>query len=82
MISRRRFLEVGGATAGMTVASPFLGGAAPQCDDSLPASLGQLKSRKSEAAPITREERQQRGVERSNPSIHFGPSRNPTNSDY
>lgn len=60
MISRRRFLEVSGATAGMTVASPFLSGTAPQCDGSLPASLAKMKSRKSEAAPITREERQQR----------------------
>jgi len=60
MISRRRFLEVSGATAGMTVASPFLSGTAPPCDSSLPASLAKMKSRKSEAAPITREERQQR----------------------
>jgi Xaa-Pro dipeptidase len=60
MISRRRFLGVGGATAGMAAASPLLGGTAPQCDESLPASLTQLKSRKSEATPITREERQQR----------------------
>ena len=29
-----------------------------------------------------RQERQQRDVERSNPSIHVGPSPNPTNSDY
>src|SRR6266571_8645043 len=62
MISRRRFLEVGGVTAGMAVASHALaaGTSADGEDASLPPSLAQLKSRKSEATPITREERQAR----------------------
>jgi Xaa-Pro dipeptidase len=59
MISRRRFLELGSVTAGMAAASNSL--AAQVADDaSLPPSLAQLKSRKSEAAPITREERRAR----------------------
>jgi Xaa-Pro dipeptidase len=62
MLSRRRFLEVGGVTAGMAVASHSLVTAtAENADDaSLPPSLAQLKSRKSEAIAITREERLQR----------------------
>jgi len=63
MISRRRFLEVGGVTAGMAVASHSLlatPAAAERSDAPLPPSLAQLKSRKSEAAPITREERRER----------------------
>ena len=59
MISRRRFLETGGVAAGLTLASSAVIGIAPT-DASLPPSLAQLKSRKSEAAPITREEREQR----------------------
>ena len=59
MISRRKFLEAGGVAAGLTVTSP-----APIViaagDDSLPPSIARLKSRKSEATPITREERQAR----------------------
>ena len=60
MISRRRFFEVGGVTAGVAVASHSLMAAAAvdSADDaSLPPSLAQLKSRKSEAPPITRQER-------------------------
>jgi Xaa-Pro dipeptidase len=60
MISRRRFLEVGSVTAGMAVASPLVPAAAAESNTSLPPSLAKLKSRKSEATPITREERQQR----------------------
>jgi Xaa-Pro dipeptidase len=61
MISRRRFLEVGGA-AGVVVASrPLAAAAVPEKSDaSLPPSLAALKSRKSEATPITREERHER----------------------
>ena len=59
MISRRRFLEAGG-TAGMAMASLPLATATGKIDDSLPPSLAALKSRKSEAIPITREEREQR----------------------
>src|ERR1700723_4258765 len=64
MISRRHFLEVGGLGAGMTPVSFPL--AAPQTPThekpgaSLPPSLARLKSRKSEATPITREERRER----------------------
>jgi len=62
MISRRRFLEAGGM-AGMgaalcpsvATALKAKAGAFP-----LPPSLERLQSRKSEATPITREERQQR----------------------
>lgn len=63
MISRRRFLEVGGVTAGMAVASHSLvarAAAAERDEAPLPPSLAQLKSRKSEATPITREERRAR----------------------
>ena len=63
MISRRRFLEVGAVTAGITAASPFAYGPATdeKCDaSSRPPSLAALKSRKSEAAPITGEERYDR----------------------
>jgi Xaa-Pro dipeptidase len=63
MISRRRFLEVGSVTAGMAVTSQALAAAAAAKstgDSSLPPSLAKLKSRKSEALPITLEERHQR----------------------
>lgn len=59
MISRRRFLEAGGITAGLTMASGIRGAAdAAECaDDKVPPSIAGLKSRKSEATAITREER-------------------------
>ena len=59
MISRRRFLEVGSVTAGLAVASHSLVAATRRNknDASLPPSMAQLKSRKSEATPITRDER-------------------------
>jgi Xaa-Pro dipeptidase len=63
MISRRRFLEVGGVAAGATIATaPILATArAANLDDSsLPPSVAALKSRKSEATPITRQERHER----------------------
>ena len=61
MISRRRFLEVGSVTAGLSAAPHALMSAvAEKNDSSLPPSLAQLKSRKSEASPITREERHER----------------------
>jgi Xaa-Pro aminopeptidase len=63
MISRRRFLEVGSVTAGAAIASQSLvaATAAEATDDSsLPLSIAQLKSRKSEATPITTEERRER----------------------
>jgi Xaa-Pro dipeptidase len=63
MISRRRFLEIGSVTAGVAAASrSVLSPAAAQAtnDSSLPPSIAELKSRKSEAAPITTEERSKR----------------------
>jgi Xaa-Pro dipeptidase len=62
MISRRRFLEVGSVTAGLAMASRSRVSAAiaEETDASLPPSLAKLKSRKSEATPITREERHDR----------------------
>jgi Xaa-Pro dipeptidase len=57
MISRRKFLEVGVASAcvvGLPLSPPT------QAQSALPPSLSALKSRKSEALPITREEREQR----------------------
>src|SRR5579864_7428572 len=61
MISRRRFLEVGGVTAGLA-ASRSLGApaAAQEADASVPPLLAKLQSRKQEAKPITREERHAR----------------------
>jgi Xaa-Pro dipeptidase len=63
MISRRQFLEVGGVTAGAAAVSHRLlasGTTGEKPDSSLPPSLARLKSRKSEAVPISREERQER----------------------
>src|SRR5271157_5202870 len=62
MISRRRFLEVGGVTAGAAMASRSLVAATSENadDSSLPPSLARLQSRKSEVSPITAEERRQR----------------------
>jgi Xaa-Pro dipeptidase len=61
MISRRRFLQAGGAASGVIVASQSLALAAANGDDSsLPAAIAQLKSRKSEATPISIEERRER----------------------
>jgi Xaa-Pro aminopeptidase len=62
MISRRRFLEVGGAAGVVMASRPLATAAAPDkaADSSIPPSLAGLKSRKSEATPITREERHER----------------------
>jgi Xaa-Pro dipeptidase len=62
MISRRRFLEVSSVTAGMAAASCSLvnAAAAQEAETSLPPSLAKLTSRKSEATPISLEERHQR----------------------
>ena len=60
MISRRRFLEIGSATAGVAAASRQLFAAQATNNSSLPPSIAQLKSRKSEATPISVEERTQR----------------------
>jgi len=60
MISRRRFLEVGGVAAGGALASPTLATAIAADEASLPPSLARLQSRKNEAKPITVEERHER----------------------
>ncbi len=59
MVSRRRFLQVGGVAI---AASPLVasGEAETKADRTLPPALARLKSRKDEAKPITGEERQQR----------------------
>ena len=59
MISRRQFLEVGSVAGVAVVARPLVvaTGLERPGDASLPPSLAQLKSRKSEAVPIPREER-------------------------
>jgi Xaa-Pro dipeptidase len=59
MISRRKFLEAGGVTAGAALASQSLL-AADAADSSLPPSIARLQSRRTEAKPITKEERGQR----------------------
>ena len=64
MISRRRFLEAGAVGAGVAAISyPFAASGAvvdEKLTSSLPPSLARLKSRKSEATPISREERRER----------------------
>src|SRR5260370_17185677 len=62
MISRRRFLEASGLTVGVAAAShPLLASAAQEKQESsLPQSIARLKSRHSEATPISREERHER----------------------
>jgi Xaa-Pro dipeptidase len=64
MISRRRFLGAGGLAVGIASASHrvLASGAAKdeKPESSLPPSLAHLKSRKSEAVPISREERHER----------------------
>jgi Xaa-Pro dipeptidase len=62
MISRRKFLEAGSITAGVAMASSLrVAASATECSDQkIAPSIAALKSRKSEATPITREERVQR----------------------
>jgi Xaa-Pro dipeptidase len=60
MISRRRFLEAGAAAGAVLATTPFPAAAQSMADSSLPPSLARLQSRKSEAVPITREEREHR----------------------
>jgi len=60
MISRREFFRIGGATAGVAAVSRSLAAFAESQkteDQPLPRSLARLQSRKSEAVPITRQER-------------------------
>jgi Xaa-Pro dipeptidase len=64
MISRRKFLGTGSVIAGAAAMSHPLLSLASEADKtdptSLPPSIAQLKSRKGEAIPITREERSER----------------------
>jgi Xaa-Pro dipeptidase len=62
MISRRRFLEVGGAAGIVAATRPLVAANVGEKsgDDSLPPSVARLQSRKSEATPIKREERNER----------------------
>jgi Xaa-Pro dipeptidase len=62
MISRRKFLGVGGSAAVIATSNPLFLKAVEKApaDNSLPPSIAQLQSRKNEAAPITREERAER----------------------
>jgi Xaa-Pro dipeptidase len=63
MISRRRFLKAGGVVTAVAVSHSSLASAVAKDqkpDTSLPPSLARLKSRKNEATPITREERDDR----------------------
>ena len=59
MISRRRFLELSGLGGAAAASNPLLAGQRGKSArrPSLPPSIASLKSRKSEATPITREER-------------------------
>jgi Xaa-Pro dipeptidase len=62
MVSRRKLLQTGGLWAGVAAASTGLGAipSGAREDTSLPPSIARLQSRKSEATPISLEERQQR----------------------
>jgi Xaa-Pro dipeptidase len=62
MISRRRFLEVSGVAGVAAASAPLVAAAAAEKsgEAELPASLARLQSRKAEATPITKEERQER----------------------
>lgn len=58
MITRRRFLEATGLTAGVLASQTAIAESPDQ--SSLPASIARLQSRKSEAKPITMNERRER----------------------
>jgi Xaa-Pro dipeptidase len=58
MVSRRRFLQVGTAGMGATLAVNLI--QAEEAHPSPPPSITSLKSMKDQAKPVTREERQQR----------------------
>src|ERR1700692_3493114 len=62
MISRRRFIEASGVASVVAASGRLAAASAPdKCGDtSLPPSLAAFKSRKSDAIPITREERRGR----------------------
>jgi len=61
MISRRKFLEIGGVAGAASAALPCLAAGADASDESsLPPSIARLKSRKNEATSISIEERRER----------------------
>src|SRR5580693_8111091 len=60
MISRRRFLEVGGVAGVAAASGPLVAAAQKSGEAELPPSLAKLQSRKTEATPIMKEERQER----------------------
>ena len=62
MISRRRFLEVSGVAGVAAASGPLAAAAAAEKSNGaeLPPSLARLQSRKAEATPITKDERQER----------------------
>ncbi|HJX83999.1 MAG TPA: Xaa-Pro peptidase family protein [Candidatus Angelobacter sp.] len=59
-VSRRNFLQSAGVAATVALAQPSLSLAQGDASKTLPAPIARLKSRRSEASPITVEERQQR----------------------
>ena len=61
MVSRRKFFELGGVAAGLALGSRALA-ASPEDkpDQALPPSIARLQSRKTEAKPITLDERRER----------------------
>src|SRR5579864_9561390 len=61
MVSRRKFLELGGVAAGVALGSRALEASADdKPDQALPPSIARLQSRKAEAKPITLDERRER----------------------
>src|ERR1700722_15383128 len=61
MISRRRFLEVSGVAGVAAASRPLVAAAAQKSGEAeLPPSLARFQYRKTEATPITKDERQER----------------------
>ncbi len=61
MVSRRKFLELGGVTAGAALSFGALHASTGQTSEqALPPSIARLQSRKTEAKPITVDERRER----------------------
>ena len=59
MITRRRFLEAGGVSAGVALGAPWNGAMAATEPEVAPA-IARLKSRRGEATPVSKDEREQR----------------------
>src|SRR5690242_9986008 len=64
MISRRKFFQVAGLTAGLPLASRMLHAQGEAQAGKLPPSIANLKSMKGQARPISAQERQER-IERA-----------------